>query len=158
MSFFQNVFMLFVVGMVLYGIYMSYQKKSTEKQRITSSFSWPSTIGTVTETPKLINPYKKYETASQWVEIHYSYMVNGSRYDRGTRLVSVKDSKTVAAQYLEKYPTGTTFTVYYNPEIPEESLMEDERKNTSGVPQYILVLAVIVAIGLTIFLFTSFHK
>lgn len=91
---------------------------------------WPTTTGTVTNTWVR----EEYSSGSRnspshydyYPEVEYTYKVNGATY-YGNQLVKIETgySSFVDAQsYNDRYATGTQVTVYYNPDNPNEAVLE----------------------------------
>lgn len=89
------------------------------------SESWPSTAGKVVSTDVRISTSRK-GSHSYFPQVNYSYRVNGMDYtsDR-QRINSPKMGTPAEAEaYLRDYPTGKQLKVYYDPGLPEQSLLQ----------------------------------
>lgn len=89
-------------------------------------------------------------------DIVYEYTVNNSLFtsDRVHFSYQTLSDKTYAQGYVDKYPIGKVIVVYYNPQKPNEAVLEPNKKWTE-LPYYFLTF-VLVSFGL---LFASwFYK
>ncbi|MFN8528054.1 MAG: DUF3592 domain-containing protein [Anaerolineae bacterium] len=91
-------------------------------------------------------------STSYYPRVVYEYVVNGNRF-QGSRVVlgnevGLGNYNAVERKVNERYPTGATVQVYYNPNEPREAALE---MNAPANNIYIIVAAVI----LVILIFTS---
>jgi hypothetical protein len=73
-------------------------------------------------------------------KIEYSYVVNNTEYKGRTIRPSSFDEldKSLAKSKLEQYPTGRQVLVYYHPDNPELSCLEQEKPSLTSVLGLIL--------------------
>lgn len=102
----------------------------------TAAQSWPRTSGTITESRT-----SRYMTSSSYSrrtrykrrpKLRYKYHVGGKKYENGRitfttlNLLNLQfgDVKTGFYKTLEQYPKGKSIVVYYNPENPQDAVVE----------------------------------
>ncbi len=113
----------FIVGVVLII------KAIRDRKKAEASTSWPSTVGTITEST-IEESYSRDEDGHRETHfkpvVKYNYQVVGSTFT-GDQIAfgggSTGHYKS-AQQTIANYPVGTQVTVYYNPEKPEEVVLE----------------------------------
>lgn len=113
----------FVCGVVI--MYLQYRY----------TYVYPSVKGEIVETTVSYNQIQSSELRSVSVSPHavYKFVVDGKEYV-GKKINIYKsfsysnldpDAATETAdKFLEKYPIGSKVTVYYNPENPEDAIIE----------------------------------
>jgi hypothetical protein len=113
----------FVVGIVLII------KAVRDRKKAEASAVWPSTAGTVTEST-IEETYTRDEDGHRETHfkpvVRYTYQVVGSSYT-GNQIAFGGGSSSnykSAQQTIAAYPVGAQVTVYYNPEKPEEAVLE----------------------------------
>lgn len=116
-----------------------------------ASRNWPTVKGKVTVSKMGTHRGDKSTTYS--ADVAYDYTVNGTRYT-GDRVTfgSVSTSSTARARrVLNRYPKGKEVTVYYNPEDPEQSVLEPGIHGATWfLPAFGLLFAVV---GAAVFVF-----
>lgn len=135
---------LFFGGLGLFLIIHSQQSKRKALQ----SQSWPATKGIITQAD--IRTQEDDETIRYVPVISYSYEVAGRMYD-GKRVSFGSDvdfgSRQKAMDYLAEYPPDAEVNVYYNPDKPNESVLQQvARKTTVGLVIGIVLLAVMLCL------------
>jgi hypothetical protein len=60
-----------------------------------------------------------------WTEINYTYPVFGSEFQGRLVMKNIRANQQNALNYAEKYPSGKTFSVNYNPDKPGEHYSDD---------------------------------
>lgn len=111
-------------------------------RRAKAASTWPSAAATVLSTEVVVEESgDTVESGTTWYNpvVRYSYVVSG-RQLQGSRLRfgnprSARRSKSEAA--ITKYVAGSSIAVRYNPEKPEDSVLETSRPS----PIY-LILAI----------------
>jgi hypothetical protein len=80
---------------------------------------WPTTIGTITSS--VVGGAVKY-----YPSINYTYTIDGIAYtsNRISTMNFNTKKRSVAEEFLKKYPGGSEVKVYYNKEDPAKSLLE----------------------------------
>ncbi len=110
----------FLIGLAL--VFVGYQtyRKSDE------SMSWPTTMGTVktSEVRRTIGANNEFHSY-----IEYEYSVLGSDYVSHTvtfsELMGMQDTrKSVARNAVNKFPAGSSVTVYYDPQNAQKSVLQ----------------------------------
>lgn len=81
------------------------------------SLYWPKTEGVITQSFMDWDRHRQ-----QYANIRYSFIVNGEKIT-GFQ-ISAKDTNISDEELLKKYPVGKKVIVYYDPENPENSLLE----------------------------------
>jgi len=89
----------------------------------TTSSRWPTANGTIVSSivKKTVRPTQEGNKTAYSAQVVYKYPVNNRQYscDR----VSIGKSAYAEAT-VKKYPTGKAVTVYYNPDKPQEAVLE----------------------------------
>lgn len=125
--------------------------------RASASRSWPSTMGRVLSASVEARTSTSSEggtSTSYYPVVLYEYQVNGQTY-RNNRLTlgSQMGSGSGWAQgRAAQYPTGSIVQVYYNPENPLDSTLE-QRAPASNI-FFIIALVIIIILVVTV-LFTT---
>lgn len=137
-----------VIGVVIF--FLALRDYRTAK----ASAAWPSTEGSITKTHIRIDD--RGETSETYhPEITYAYSVLGSPY-QGTRTVigatRSYSSRRKAEAFLAGYPIGMKVTVHYDPEKPDQSVLEAGAKR--GAIGTFIISGVFALIGLIAILFT----
>ena len=111
---------------------------------------WLSPSGKITSTDldaQITTDDDGYQTTTYLAKVNFTYEANGSTYesdrvnfDYGMRTSNIRKQQSV----VEQYPAGSNVTVYYDPEDPQQSVLE---KRVDGAFTTILVSAVFIAIG-----------
>lgn len=147
---------IFILVFALGGIYLVYLGiKNVRKARVAQN--WPSAIGQVAG----VDVRESQSTDSDgdrrtnyYPIVRYTYVVNGQSFagDRlafGPRTGSGRYAKAQAM--ANRYVVGAPVTVYYNPENPEEAVLE---KRAAGTMTTLIIgiafLAVTACLGLPI--------
>jgi len=147
---------IFILVFALAGIYLVYLGiKNMRKAQ--ASQSWPSVAGQVTgvdvgESQSTDSDGDRH--TSYYPIVRYTYVVNGQSFagDKlafGPRTGSGRYAKAQAM--ANRYAAGAPVTVYYNPENPEDAVLE---KRAAGTMTTLIIgiafLAVTVCLGLPI--------
>ena len=118
---------LILVGMIAFNMVALSMMKGWDSK------SWSSTNGTIVSskvktittrsTSTSTTPRKK--RTRYFPEIHYKYQVDGKEYS-GDRLAFGFSNrpKEESKNIVERYPAGAHVPVYYDPDNPEESVLE----------------------------------
>ncbi|MGC9353749.1 MAG: DUF3592 domain-containing protein [Mariniphaga sp.] len=89
------------------------------------SKEWPATEGTITHSE--VDNWLKEGKSQYEARISYSYEVDGKKYN-STRIYSNGSYSggniTKAKELADKYPSGKTVDVYYDPELPESAALK----------------------------------
>jgi hypothetical protein len=124
--------------------------------RVKAAENWPATIGTV-----LRSEIKEYITRGTGITntsyepvVHYQYNLMGKTY-AGKRLGfgPTRMKNYEAQQVTDKYLSGSQVSVHYNPNKPEESVLEVSSRSSKT---FIVLGGIFVAIGLILILFVLF--
>ena len=125
--------LLFVGG----GVFMIYLGRQSQK-KADASQNWPSVNGTIQDVKAAKNYHSgadddiNVDTYSP--KLRYSYTVEGAGYS-SDRIAfgygKTFNSESAALASLQKYSRGSVVTVYYNPENPNEAVLE--RRNVRQV-------------------------
>ncbi len=118
------IFSLFAVigGGIVYLGYLSYVKSQASK-------SWPTTQGSVVSsevTAHRSRSKKGHHRTTYGANVRYEYTVNGVQYSSDK--ISFGEYRThsrgPAQATVDRYPPGAEVVVYYNPDQPEEAVLE----------------------------------
>ncbi|BBB32603.1 hypothetical protein TTHT_1065 [Thermotomaculum hydrothermale] len=144
----KSLFFIFLICLAA-GLGSFFMWKSGMK-KVNASKKWPSVSGTITES-KLITKRewdkkkKKYNNTYSY-KIRYQYSVNNTDYE-GNRVSFgrfTSNSKYVVKSKLKEYPVNKKVNVFYNPEKPNEAVLETK----AGLGLYIaLIVAVMFLFG-----------
>lgn len=117
-------------GFLLAGVGLLFFALRT-RRKSAASLNWPSTVGTVissgVQTNTFTDEYHR-ETYSFMPRVEYAYTVNGQEY-RGRRLhfgVTESRRRADAEREANRYPVGMQVKVYYDPEKPQEAVLEQK--------------------------------
>ncbi|MCB0035868.1 MAG: DUF3592 domain-containing protein [Anaerolineales bacterium] len=89
-----------------------------------ASENWPTTIGVITTSE--LQTRRNGDGYSYSPRIIYEYRVAGEAYTSGRVTVADGGSSRAdsAQETVDQYPLGAEVPVYYNPDVPTESLLE----------------------------------
>lgn len=128
------------------GVFFYFGLRS--RRQASAAGNWPSAAGQVTAVS--IHTQTNYSSegapsVSYQPVVEYDYTVIGTPY-HGSRVAFGADSfgRRQAEGVLAKYPPGTSVTVYYNPDKPEEAVLE---KSAQGTLLFMIVGGVIAFMG-----------
>ena len=121
----KNLFYVLVFGGVIYvGIQQALEMGDSRE--------WPTTEGVITASH--ITSNHKTSTEKGWhgnryqyeVQVQYAYEVDGISYSGNRLRIGPKNhsSEKNAQRELAEYPVGQRVRVYYNPKVPERSLLK----------------------------------
>ena len=114
---FAGVFLVAGVIILLWGI--------TSSRSAFTSQKWPAETGTITASSIETSRSNKGNTMYS-ADIRYTYQVNGQGYT-GSKVsfgdVSTSDSAD-ARKIVSRYQSGQAVTVYYNPQDPQQAVLE----------------------------------
>lgn len=118
------IFLIFgIIGTVMLIKYFRDKKKAEESQ------NWSSTPGIITESYVRKEENRDsdgYPTTSYYPEVRYAYEFLGTKYT-GDKIAfgeSVGGSLKKAQDALAQYPVGKNMAVYYDPNNPEDAVLE----------------------------------
>jgi hypothetical protein len=133
-----------VLGLALIG-YSIYQRR-----RIQASERWQTVTGTITRAEVVEN--KASDSREYNLAVSYAYAVNGSHYvgsriEFGQRRAYLR-KKTAEAQ-AARYPVNSSVMVYFNPEKPEDAVLNREATYVTG---YLVmgILALVLGLGIVL--------
>jgi hypothetical protein len=137
----------FILGAVGLFIIIKYFR---DRAKLQASENWSKTTGTVTKSSvreTRSNDSDGFSESSYYPEVKYSYQVIGQVYE-GNRIAFGAESghkrKDGALSVLEKYAEGKSVTVYYDPNRPEDSVLERKLSKT------ILVIGIVILVVSTL--------
>ena len=131
---FGAIFLAAGIGLSIWGHGMLDEAKASAK--------WPSVSGTILSSDVSVSQStsgsgskKKTSTVYQ-PSISYKYEVNGKAYTSSRVTTSDYSSSSSKRAYriVNKYPEGSTATIYYNPDEPYLSVLEPGATFMSYVP------------------------
>jgi hypothetical protein len=127
-------------------------------RRHTASAQWPKTPATITHTE--VTSYTTHSSKAgthtyYHIHIEYSYTVDGRVYtstritfqDGDTR--TIRDNPGKAYGYADKFVEGSTVEIWYNPEQPQDSILE-RRFSTTKLGSWLMFSLVVFFIGLAV--------
>lgn len=95
-----------------------------QRRRLRASESWPQTAGSILKTELAID--NSGESTEYRPEVLYEYTVDGVRYT-GRQIELNRRSyvrRRTAQSRLDKYQIGSSMMVYFNPERPQDAVLE----------------------------------
>lgn len=117
------------------------------RSRANASLNWSGTQGTVTES--YVHKKESYDsdqgsTTSYIPRVKYSYTVNQQSFEGDRIHFGVgKSSRKAAEEVVNRYPAGSTLMVYYDPQKPQQAVLE--RRTGSGFLQ--VAIGILMAVG-----------
>lgn len=133
------IFIFGFIGAVMVFLYFRHKKEAEESQ------NWASTLGTITKT--YMRQEVSYETSNTiyYPTIEYEYEYRGTTYT-GSRInfggSSGNSNYRKSEEILAQYPINKTITVYYDPNNPEEAVLE-QKMGTGG--KVMLIVGILFA-------------
>jgi hypothetical protein len=126
------VIMLVILGFLCGGV-TSLGVGIFNLQSARGSESWPTVEGTIKES-EVFDYYT--DTVMYQALISYSYVVDNTRYTGMTVGYDVGGTSDPAPQreIVERYPVGSTVTVYYDPNDPKDAVLEPGAKGSIWGP------------------------
>lgn len=124
----------FIFTAILLGIILASQLAASKAK------NWLSTTGTILMSTLEARRGSKGHYVNYPVVV-YHYRVGGASYESRKVSPGMEWGGTGAGKVVERYPTGSQVTVYYNPENPTEALLE--RKAPSAMIWLWIVLVVV---------------
>lgn len=148
------LYFIIIVCLIFFGIGIGMLVKLAKHYgKLQQSKNWLSTNGKIISSDldaQISTDDDGYQTTTYLAKVFFTYEVNGNSYesdrvnfDYGMRTSNVRKPQSV----VEQYPTGSDVTVYYDPEDPQQSVLE---KRVNGTFTTILVSAVFIAIGVVL--------
>lgn len=137
---------LVFLGLIGGGIYLIVRSRR-DKQKAASSLAWPSVLGRVVESRVeesrstdsegdvsiTYRPYVRYEYTLQ------DQTYSGDKLYVG--LVGSSSNRRKAEETASQYPAGSAVTVYYNPQDPQDAVLQQK---TGGNSALIIGIALLV--------------
>lgn len=110
------VFLCALAGLALMGLGLWIRAKGL------ASVNWPGTDGTIT-----VSRVDDSDNENLRPDIVYTYTVSGKER-RGTRIAysGYSVSRSNIEAMVAKYPAQSPVKVYYNPQAPEQSVLENQ--------------------------------
>jgi hypothetical protein len=126
---------VFVIGslILIWGVYRT-------RKRIKDSQSWPETTGAVTSAEIQTQHHRSGDDHS--LDIAYSYSVQGADFT-GKFILDDQPTTEDAETLMAQFQVGSTLTVRYNPENPQEHVTKQDEITT----RLYVVALVILALG-----------
>lgn len=85
--------------------------------------------------------------------VTYQYEIGGQTYaSNRTGVIPMNYDQKTAQKKLDAFPMGSALTVFYNPENPEEALLNPS-KTTANIFLIIGIVVLVISCVLTIFIF-----
>lgn len=90
------------------------------RDQAADTLKWPSAQGVITDS-SVTESHDKDGDREKHASVEYTYAVNGKSYKgHDVNVAASGDADQIAA----KYPKGKQVSVYYNPQKPEEAVLE----------------------------------
>ena len=123
--------------------------------QVNASKSWDSTVGKVLmsqiEMRRVTGSHGAHN--SPYPVVVYEYEVMGRRF-QGTRISFGTEvgGSLAAPRTLQKYPAGSTVTVYYNPQNPAEAVLEQSSRS-GGILKFVIFVIIAMVLCTSLFSF-----
>lgn len=148
---------LFVLVLGGLGVYLIIHSQRS-KQKAAKSQTWPRVKGVITETR--ISSQEHNETLRYTPVVVYTYEVGDKIYE--SRQITFGSgvefgSRQKAAEYLADYPVDGEVSVYYNPEKPDEAVLQQVATKTT-VGLIIGIVLVVITICITCLMTTGIFR
>jgi hypothetical protein len=136
-----------VVVIAAFGgiILLAYIVKMREVRR---AARWPSTTGTVTASKVGSRKETDMDGKSSYVnepQVTYEYEVNGVSYQASRISLAERIAGADVQATLSRYPAGKSVPVYYDPDDPEQAVLERAVPPTVGKGVGLLILLILGA-------------
>ena len=115
---------MFTAGVVLMA-WGGFEIKGSQE-----SGSWPSVQGTITSSgmsKRITRDSNHRKRTTYYPKVGFQYLVDGHKYNSSRIAFGTGDtggSEKWARKIVNRYPTGKTVTVYYNPQDPQYGVLE----------------------------------
>ena len=136
-----------IIGIVLIIVYFRNKSKSKASQ------SWPSVAGQIVERKVKVSTSTDedgFTSTSYLPQVTYTYTVNGTVYESHRVAFGSApsyNSNQKAEEFLTPYVEGAGVTVFYNPEKPGESVLNQTmRSMTAGLVVGIIFMVVMICL------------
>jgi hypothetical protein len=139
-----------ILGIVALGLLL---RALFGQRQAAASKNWPSVNGVILTSEVAASRRRGRNGVSYYPFVMYEYTVNGQRY-KGNRLRFGAEMgygfPGMVQRTLDKYPPGGTATIYYNPDNPNEAVLE---QSTNIAANFLIVgiLLVVIVVLLTSF-------
>ncbi len=132
--------MIFVIiGLVLLFIYFRNLVK------VRASQAWPTAQGTVLQSwvrKSRSTDSDGGDSYSYHPEVHYQYQIMGREYQGNNIAFGPQvGGHSRAEKTIEKYPTGANVTVYYQPDNPDNAILERSISKVLLIMGLVFILA-----------------
>lgn len=137
----------FVLIFVLIGLFLLLRSKR-DKEKAAQSLKWPSVVGKVVEARMLESTSTDSDGDSSTTyraHVKYEYEIAGAWYTNdkiGVGMVVSTSGTKKAQETLARYPVGSTVKVYYDPNNPADSVLEQKASSNLTLILGIIFLAV----------------
>lgn len=113
------------------------------RKRAAAAALWPSTRGVVVESSLANDPSNGRFSFS----IRYQYSIAQQSYiNSQVSFALIANSYQAKQDVVSRYPVGQEVTVYYNPDSPQDAVLENQQ--TGGWILFVVVGAIFVLFGL----------
>lgn len=154
----------FLLAAIIGGVFaLDLTFRNLEQAR--ASNAWPTAPGHIVSSG--VREYEEWnrDKEEQWTyyaaQVTYAYTVNGVLYtgDRINFSTAVRwGDRGPADKIIARYLTGATAEVYYNPENPQEAVLEPGESMAVGLPLSLAIAAWSAAIGLMIVILRALFR
>lgn len=120
-----GLFVLLIVAFAWFGV-RTLVKYFRARKTVRASMGWPAVQGRVLEA--YVGHHSDDEDTVYYPVVRYAYTVAGQEYTSdqiafGPEVASSMDALQ-AEKTVARYPEGSLVTVYYNPDNPQEAVLE----------------------------------
>ncbi len=128
-----------VIPLMAVGLFLCikiFQWFSQEVSGIYASKKWPTTSGVVVVSKmRTKKEVRKYQDVIHYTpEVEYKYRIDGIPYTcERVFFGQYSDDRSFAEDMLKRYPAGKQVLVYYDPEDPENAVLEPGAGSLKGL-------------------------
>lgn len=146
-----------VTALVFLGLGFFMLRKAIRNRRMAAAAAqWPTTDGTVISTDVVKRTHKSENGGFDYFvpQIRYEYKANGSRRQGNVIRIGLDDmgymEENKAREHVARYPVGATIPVRYDPDHPDDAVLEI---GEVGVTRKIFAGAILAALGVAAIVF-----
>ena len=155
--FLTNAFVLVIIwGVFVFALYLGnvhfLEEIAYTRDRENAAETWPSVIGKISASEVRVSRAGRRHGTTQFPHVSYTYEVNGKAYHSSNIMAGGEIGGVNVESTLARYPNGSEVTVYYNPQKPNDAVLQPGDKTMSKVLRALMVFmnVAIIAVGLYI--------
>ena len=121
------------------------------QRKAQASLRWPATTGTVLKSDVQSDNTASDTSIIYYPVVEYAYKVNGQSY-QGSRIrfgpVTGRSAPGPSQETVAKYPAGAHVAVYFDPDRPDEAVLERAAPGSNALLSAALLVVVILLVVL----------